>query len=80
MHSVNKFCLGQIVTSDFSGPKRSMYEIIDRDLVMIKNQINNKDLGVVLGHHKEGANNTWVKILTSSGSTGYVPSIWIRPL
>lgn len=80
MNATNKFCMGQIVTPDFSGPRRTLYKIVDCDFVQQSHEIKQDDLGVVVGHYDEGSSGIWIEILMSTGLTGYVPSFWIRPV
>ena len=80
MNTAKSFCTGQIVTSDFSGPRRSMYNIIEKDLVQASYELHHNDIGIILDRYDENSNCVWVKILTSTGLIGYIPSIWIRAL
>jgi hypothetical protein len=72
------FYVGQIVISDFSGPSRQMYWIEDDDLRSLIGLFHPNDVGIILKIHHDDGRNRWLKLLTSAGVSGYVPSIWIR--
>lgn len=79
------FSLGEIVVSDFSGMSRQMYTMGNQGPQKSKqendNLLNIKDVGIVVDVYNEGAGGfTWIKLLTSTGSIGYIPSIWVKKL
>ena len=78
------FYLGQIVVSDFSGKERQMFDMgpdgPERNHE-IDNLLNIKDSSMVIDVCDEGNKGcVWIKLLTSSGNIGYVPSIWIKKI
>jgi hypothetical protein len=79
------FSLGEIVVSDFSGMSRQMYTMGNQGPQKSKqendNLLNIKDVGIVVDIYNEGAMGfTWIKLLTSTGSIGYIPSIWVKKI
>jgi len=82
---VTDFHLGQIVISDFSGPRRSMYDVNEYTSTLLPTStdnlfIYNNEIGIVLDLHEESKKFIWLKLLTSSGAVGYIPSIWVNLL
>ena len=80
MRDTKHFCKGQIVTPDFSGPRRALYNIIEDNLIQTSCEIGKNDFGIIIENYDDESNNVWVKVLMSTGLTGYVPSIWVKPL
>ena len=80
----DRFRLGQIVVSDFSGPKRHVYDTENFSSSLPERSkdvfINKDEICVVLESQGESKNFLWLKLLTSSGTIGYVPSIWVRSI
>ena len=79
------FFPGQIVISDFTGPSRQMFNLGNQGPEKSKQEFDNllniKDVSIVVDTYEEGAGRfTWVKLLTSMGHLGYVPSIWVKKI
>jgi hypothetical protein len=78
------FSPGQIVISDFTGPSRCMSilgnEGPEKSKQEFDNLLNIKDISVIVDTYDDGAGFTWVKLLTSMGHVGYVPSIWVKKI
>lgn len=81
MKFIDRFYVGQCVVTDFTGPPRPMYAIEnDRFRMMEENVIRKNFVSIVIDSIVENNNLQWIKLLTVHGSTGYIPSIWVKPV
>ena len=80
MKFIDEFYVGQCVVTDFISPALPMYDIEEGRFKLVEDNIIPKNfVSVVVDSFVENENLQWVKLMTSRGSTGYVPSIWIKP-
>jgi len=79
MKFIERFYVGQRVVTDFTGPAHPMYDIEEGQFRLTEDNVIRKNfVSVVIDSFVENKNLQWVKILTSHGSTGYAPSIWVK--